>query len=77
MNILLPMDYACLQYLIDHGDGGSMPTVAIPSRLFAGEIPQCTPSLVALGLIEHRGGWTTITPTGRRALTSAYGTSND
>lgn len=65
---LLPMDYACLEYLVEHGDDGSMPTIAIPNRLFRGEIPQGSPNLVALGLIKHKADRTSITLAGRAAV---------
>lgn len=71
MIALLPMDYACLGWLIEHGDGGSMPTIAIPARLFRGEIPEGMPNLVDLGLIEHRRDRTTITLLGHMAVAPA------
>lgn len=67
MNIL-PMDYACLRYLMEYG---TVPTVAIPSRIFAGDIPTGLRSLVELGLIEHDGDSTRITAAGRTAVTYA------
>lgn len=67
MSGLLAMDYACLGYLIEHGDEGSAPTIAIPIRLFRGEIPEGTPDLVDLGLVKHAGDRTEITPAGRAA----------
>jgi hypothetical protein len=60
------MDRACLAYLMEHG--GTAPTIAIPARLFRGEIPEGSPSLVELGLIEHVSDRTAITPAGRRAI---------
>jgi hypothetical protein len=65
---LLPMDFACLEYLVEHGDNGSMPTIAIPIRLFRGEIPVGVPDLVELGLIEHTADRTAITLLGRMHL---------
>lgn len=65
---LLPMDYACLEYLVEHGDNGSAPTIAIPSRMFSGEIPKDLPNLVDLGLIQHTRDRTAITLLGRMAL---------
>lgn len=70
MSNLLPMDYACLGYLIEHGDNGSAPTIAIPARLFRGEIPEGTLNLVDLGLIKHRGDRTAITDAGRALVSS-------
>jgi hypothetical protein len=69
---LLPMDIACLEYLAEHGDNGSMPTIAIPNRLFRGEIPDGIPDLVELGLIEHHGDRTAITLLGRMAIPPAH-----
>lgn len=65
---LLPMDIACLGYLVEHGECGSMPTIAISIKLFQGEIPAGTPNLVDLGLIRHAGDKTKITAAGRLAL---------
>ncbi len=72
MTCLLPMDIACLEYLAEHGDDGSMPTIAIPNRIFRGDIPAGTPSLVDLGLIEHSRDRTAITLLGRMAIPPAY-----
>ena len=72
MSDLLSMDYACLGYLVEHGDNGSMPTIAIPLRLFRGDIPEGAPNLVDLGLVKHRGDRTTITVAGRTALSSKH-----
>lgn len=69
---LLPMDIACLEYLAEHGDNGSMPTIAIPAKLFRGEIPEGTPNLVKLGLIEHTRDRTAITLLGRMAISPAH-----
>jgi hypothetical protein len=65
---LLPMDYALLRYLVDAD--GSAPSIAIPPKLFAGEIPDDAPNLVESGLIEHRGDRVCITAAGRLALSS-------
>lgn len=65
---LLPMDYSVLRYL-DRA-GGWMPTIAIPAKLFDGEIPKGSPDLVALGMIEHHGDITSITQAGREALSA-------
>lgn len=62
----LPMDYLVLAYL--SGCGGSAPTIAIPARLFRGDIPAGAPSLVDLGLIKHDGEITSITSAGREAI---------
>jgi len=70
---LIPMDYACLDYLVEHGDDGSAPTIAIPCRLFRGDIPDGMPDLVELGLIKHAGKRTAITESGRAALRSREG----
>lgn len=71
MTRLLPMDIACLEYLVEYGDDGSVPTKAIPAKLFRGEIPAGMPSLVDLGLIEHRRDRTSITLHGRMAIPPA------
>jgi hypothetical protein len=63
---LLSMDRAWLRYLMEHV--GIAPTIAIPARLFRGEIPEGSPSLVELGLIEHVSDRTAITLAGRRAI---------
>lgn len=66
---LLPMDYALFDYLVEHG--GSVPTIAIPAKLFSGDIPDDAPNLIESGLIEHVGDITKITPAGRAALVSS------
>lgn len=63
---LLPMDRAVLTYLIE--SGGSAPTIAIPAKLFRGEIPKGAPNMVDLGLIEHIGEDTIVTAIGRSAI---------
>lgn len=64
---LLPMDYAALGYLAECG--GSAPAIAIPLRLFRGPFDKDAPNLVDLGLVKHRrGGITSITAAGRKAL---------
>lgn len=63
---LLPMDYALLKHLVEFE--GSVPTISIPSKIFAGEIPAGAINLVDAGLIEHVGGITAITGAGRGAL---------
>lgn len=68
----LPMDLACLGYFVEHGDNGSMPTIAIPAKLFRGEMPEDTPNMVDLGLIQHTGERTAITLLGRMALPPAH-----
>jgi len=65
---LLPMDYALFGYLVEHG--GSVPTIAIPAKLFKGDIPDDAPNLVESGLIEHVGEFTIITHAGRLAVSS-------
>jgi hypothetical protein len=65
---LLPMDYALLAYLIEHG--GDVPAASIPAKIFRGEIPEGFPNLIDLGVIEHKGELTCITDAGRRALAS-------
>lgn len=65
MTNLLPMDYAALAYLAEHGP---LPLIAIPDRLFRGEIPEGMPSLVELGMIVHRGELTSITTAGLAAI---------
>lgn len=65
---LLPMDYALFKYLVE--SGGSAPSIAIPAKLFDGEIPDDAPNLVECGLIEHVGEITFITDAGRLALSS-------
>lgn len=68
-NQLLPMDYAVLRLLASCD--GWMPTAAIPAKLFAGEIPAGAPDLIDLGVIEHGGELTRITPAGYAALNAA------
>jgi hypothetical protein len=63
---LLPMDRAWLRYLMERV--GIAPTIAIPARLFRGEIPEGSSSLVELGLIEHVSDRTAITLADRRAI---------
>lgn len=65
---LLPMDYALLRHLVEFD--GAVPSISIPSKLFAGEIPDGTPNLIECGVIEHRGDLVAITPAGRLALSS-------
>lgn len=65
---LLQMDYALLNYLVEFD--GCVPTIAIPSKIFKGEIPDDAPNLVEAGVIEHVGKNTRITATGRSALAS-------
>lgn len=65
----LPMDIRCLRYLDECG--GSAPRVAIPLKLFSGEMPDGHPNMVDLGLIEHDGEITKITQAGRDALALA------
>lgn len=66
---LLPMDYALLRWLVEFD--GSAPLLAIPAKLFKGDIPDDAPNLVESGLIEHRGDRVCITPAGRLALAPA------
>lgn len=73
MQDLLPMDRAALAYLV--GCGGSAPTIAIPAKLFVGNIPLGSPDLVDLGMVEHVGDNTSITVAGRTALSSQQGKS--
>lgn len=61
---LIPMDRAVLSFLLEQG--GSFVTSAIPSRMFAGEIPKGLPDLVDMGLIEHSGDVTSLTTKGRK-----------
>jgi hypothetical protein len=63
---LLPMDYRCLAYLVEHG--GRVPYSGIPSRIFAGAITETTPNLVELGLVLHKKQHVYITEAGRSAL---------
>lgn len=63
---LLPMDCALLRRLVEFG--GRVPTISVPAKLFAGEIPSDAPNLVELGLIKHIGGDVAITPAGRAAI---------
>ena len=72
---ILPMDIACLAYL-DECDG-SAPSIAIPARLFSGEVPVGHPNMVDLGLIEHIGAITYITDAGRLALASQQRTQGE
>jgi hypothetical protein len=60
---LIPMDAACLSFLLEQG--GSFVTIAIPARMFTGEIPEGYPDLVDMGLIEHVGEITSLTSKGR------------
>jgi hypothetical protein len=66
---LIEMDKRVLSYLVEHG--GRLPDVAIPSRLFRGEIPEGTPSMVELGLIRIVNDEIEITDAGRAALMEA------
>jgi hypothetical protein len=63
---MLAMDYAVLSYLEE--SGGTVPTIAIPARIFKGYIPEGETNMVDLGLIEHAGEFTTITARGRHIL---------
>jgi hypothetical protein len=62
---LLPMDLRVLAFLAEHGPCAME---AIPSHLFAGEIPEDAPDLVDLGMVEHLGGVIAITALGRQTL---------
>ena len=66
MTALLPMDYRCLAYLVEHG--GRVPYSGIPARIFAGEITEATPNLVELGLVYHFERHVCLTEAGRDAL---------
>lgn len=66
MTALLPMDYRCLAYLVEHG--GRVPYAGIPARIFAGDITETTPNLVDLGLVRHLKQHIYITEAGRTAL---------
>lgn len=63
---LLPMDLNCLTYLVEVG--GRAPFIAIPAKLFKGEIPADRPDLIDLGLIAHECDDVVITDAGRAAL---------
>jgi len=66
MTALIQMDRAVLNYLVEVG--GSAPSIAIPARLFRGDLPEGHPDMVTLGLIKHDGDLISVTPTGRDAL---------
>lgn len=61
---LLPMDRACLKYLVECD--GAAPL--IPAKLFSGKIPPGYPSMTELGLIEDREETIFITDLGRAAV---------
>lgn len=63
---LLPMDLGCLAYLVEMG--GRAPFVAIPTKLFKGDIPAGHPDLIDLGFVSHDGDDVVVTDAGRAAL---------
>lgn len=62
----LAMDLKCLAYLVEMG--GRAPFVAIPAKLFKGEVPAGQPDLIDLGLVVHDGADAVITDGGRAVL---------
>lgn len=67
--MLLPMDIRCLAHLCEVG--GRAPSIAIPRKLFKGDIPPDHPDLVSLGMIEHCEDDIVITAAGRAAFLAA------
>jgi hypothetical protein len=63
---LLPMDFDLFRYLVECG--GSAPTIAIPAKIFRGEIPDDATNLTEFGLIRQAKGITSITDLGRSVL---------
>lgn len=66
---LLSMDANCLAFLV--AMGGRDPYIAIPAKLFKGDIPEGHPNLLDQGFIEHHGDDVLLTDAGRSAVNAA------